>query len=195
MWCAVLCVLLLLLDQISKIYVAGKSGISGVANGQTVTVKELIEGFLNIDYCENEDGMMGIFRNLPNSRLIFIIATVVILAGIFVYLFVSKNRGKWLNAALALIISGALGNFIDRIFLGYVRDMIHVIINIGGKEYFPYIFNIADMALVVGAIMLILDILFIDKDALIMTKKRRARMAELKKKEAEENDIFKKNAD
>ena len=51
------------------------------------------------------------------------------------------------------------------------------------------------MALVVGAIMLILDILFIDKDALIMTKKRRARMAELKKKEAEENDIFKKNAD
>lgn len=195
MWCAVLCVLLLLLDQISKIYVAGKSGISGVANGQTVTVKELIEGFLNIDYCENEDGMMGIFRNLPNSRLIFIIATVVILAGIFVYLFVSKNRGKWLNAALALIISGALGNFIDRIFLGYVRDMIHVIINIGGKEYFPYIFNVADMALVVGAIMLILDILFIDKDALIMTKKRRARMAELKKKEAEENDIFKKNAD
>lgn len=195
MWCAVLCVLLLLLDQISKIYVAGKSGISGVANGQTVTVKELIDGFLNIDYCENEDGMMGIFRNLPNSRLIFIIATVVILAGIFVYLFVSKNRGKWLNAALALIISGALGNFIDRIFLGYVRDMIHVIINIGGKEYFPYIFNVADMALVVGAIMLILDILFIDKDALIMTKKRRARMAELKKKEAEENDIFKKNAD
>ncbi len=175
MWCAVLCVLLLLLDQISKIYVAGKSGISGAANGQTVTVKELIEGFLNIDYCENEDGMMGIFRNLPNSRLIFIIATVVILAGIFVYLFVSKNRGKWLNAALALIISGALGNFIDRIFLGYVRDMIHVIINIGGKEYFPYIFNVADMALV--------------------TKKRRARMAELKKKEAEENDIFKKNAD
>ena len=195
MWCAVLCVLLLLLDQISKIYVAGKSGIYGAANGQTVTVKELIEGFLNIDYCENEDGMMGIFRNLPNSRLIFIIATVVILAGIFVYLFVSKNRGKWLNAALALIISGALGNFIDRIFLGYVRDMIHVIINIGGKEYFPYIFNVADMALVVGAIMLILDILFIDKDALIMTKKRRARMAELKKKEAEENDIFKKNAD
>lgn len=195
MWCAVLCVLLLLLDQISKIYVAAKSGISGAANGQTVTVKELIEGFLNIDYCENEDGMMGIFRNLPNSRLIFIIATVVILAGIFVYLFVSKNRGKWLNAALALIISGAFGNFIDRIFLGYVRDMIHVIINIGGKEYFPYIFNVADMALVVGAIMLILDILFIDKDALIMTKKRRARMAELKKKEAEENDIFKKNAD
>lgn len=195
MWCAVLCVLLLLLDQISKIYVAAKSGISGAANGQTVTVKELIEGFLNIDYCENEDGMMGIFRNLPNSRLIFIIATVVILVGIFVYLFVSKNRGKWLNAALALIISGAFGNFIDRIFLGYVRDMIHVIINIGGKEYFPYIFNVADMALVVGAIMLILDILFIDKDALIMTKKRRARMAELKKKEAEENDIFKKNAD
>ena len=52
--------------------------------------------------------------------------------------------------------------------------MIHVIIEINGKEYFPYIFNVADIALVVGAIMLIVDILFIGKDAVFMSKKRRA---------------------
>ena len=52
--------------------------------------------------------------------------------------------------------------------------MIHVIIEINGKEYFPYIFNVADIALVVGAIMLIVDMLFIGKDAVFMSKKRRA---------------------
>ena len=110
------------------------------------------------------------------GRIVFIVATVIILGGIIVYLCLSKNRGKWLNTALAFIVSGALGNFIDRIFNngGYVRDMIHVIIEINGKEYFPYIFNVADIALVVGAIMLIVDMLFIGKDAVFMSKKRRA---------------------
>ena len=50
--------------------------------------------------------------------------------------------------------------------------MIHTIINIGGNEIFPYIFNVADMALVVGAIMLLLDILFIDKEALFRSAKK-----------------------
>jgi len=50
--------------------------------------------------------------------------------------------------------------------------MIHTIIKINGKEIFPYIFNVADMALVVGAIMLLLDLLFIDKDAIFRFKKK-----------------------
>ena len=77
---------------------------------------------------------------------------------------------------MALILAGAFGNLIDRLIHftdgAFVRDMIHVIIDIGGKEYFPYIFNVADMALVIGAIMLILDLLFIDKDAILRFKKK-----------------------
>ena len=126
---------------------------------------------------------------------------MIILAGITVYLFLSKNRGKWLNTAIALIISGAIGNFIDRLFTdgGYVRDMIHVIIDFGNGEIFPYIFNVADISLVVGAIMLIIEILFINKDAVFMTKKRREklerRQAEAAEKIAEAKKVVSENLD
>lgn len=177
MWYVFIGILILIVDQVSKIVVAGLSGVTpGSLGTDKRLVATLIDGFLEIEYCENNNGMMGIFSFLKDGRIVFIVATVIILGGIIVYLCLSKNRGKWLNTALAFIISGALGNFIDRIFNngGYVRDMIHVIIEINGKEYFPYIFNVADIALVVGAIMLIVDILFIGKDAVLMSKKRRA---------------------
>ena len=177
MWYVFIGILILIVDQVSKIVVAGLSGVTpGSLGTDKRRVATLIDGFLEIEYCENNNGMMGIFSFLKDGRIVFIVATVIILGGIIVYLCLSKNRGKWLNTALAFIISGALGNFIDRIFNngGYVRDMIHVIIEINGKEYFPYIFNVADIALVVGAIMLIVDILFIGKDAVFMSKKRRA---------------------
>lgn len=177
MWYVLIGILVLIADQVTKIVVAGLSGVTpGSLGTDKKLVATLIDGFLEIEYCENNNGMMGIFSFLKDGRIVFIIATVIILGGIIVYLCLSKNRGKWLNTALAFIISGALGNFIDRIFNngGYVRDMIHVIIEINGKEYFPYIFNVADIALVVGAIMLIIDILFIGKDAVFMSKKRRA---------------------
>ena len=187
MWYALIGILVLIVDQVSKIVVAGLSGVTpGSLGTDKKFVATLIDGFLEIEYCENNNGMMGIFSFLKDARIVFIVATVIILGGIIVYLCLSKNRGKWLNTALAFIISGALGNFIDRIFNngGYVRDMIHVIIEINGKEYFPYIFNVADIALVVGAIMLIIDILFIGKDAVFMSKKRRAA---IEKDEAETN--------
>ena len=180
MWYVVIFILTLLVDQVTKLlacYYAG--GVDGV------TVKTVIEGWLEFTYYENRDGMMGVFDGLVSREYVFLISTSVILVGMFIYLAVSKNRGKWRNLTMALILSGAFGNFIDRIINfsdgAYVRDMIHVIINIGGKEYFPYIFNVADMALVVGAIMLIIDLMFIDKDAIFKSKK-------INKKDANKQD-------
>ena len=69
-------------------------------------------------------------------------------------------------------MGGAVGNLIDRIITEYVRDFIHIIIKIGGKEIFPYVFNVADVALVIGAIMLVIYILFIGKDAVFRRKKK-----------------------
>lgn len=197
MWYAVIAILVLVIDQVTKIAVAAASKVEpGTLGSGKVLVTKIIDGFLEIEYCENSKGMMGIFGFLSDGRVVFIIATILILAGIIVYMCLSKNRGKWLNTTLALIISGALGNFIDRVFTkgGYVRDMIHVIIEINGKEYFPYIFNVADIALVVGAIMLIIYILFIGKDAVFCSKARREKLAaeeaDGKKKIAEAKQIF-----
>ena len=172
MWYGVVFVLVLLLDQITKI-LSAYYGV-GLAEGQSLL--KIIDGFLEITYAENRDGMMGIFDNLASREFIFLISTSIILIGIFIYIGVSKNRSKWRNFTLTLILSGAFGNFIDRIVNfsdgAYVRDMIHVIIKIGGKEYFPYIFNVADIALVVGAIMLIIDLMFLDKDAIFKPAKK-----------------------
>ncbi len=177
MWYVVIFIAVLLVDQVTKIlcaYFAG--GVEGT------TVLKIIDGFLEITYVENTDGMMGLFDNLKGREFIFLITTSLILIGLFLYLGLSKKRSKWRNVTLSLVFSGAFGNFIDRIINfkqgAYVRDMIHTIISFGGQEFFPFIFNVADMALVIGAIMLVVDLLFLDKDAIFKSKKNKEILAD-----------------
>lgn len=68
-----------------------------------------------------------------------------------------KPHERWLSVALPLILGGALGNLYDRLTLGYVVDFVHV--HWQGR-YFPA-FNIADAAITVGAIMMIIDALWL----------------------------------
>lgn len=102
----------------------------------------------------------------------FAILTIIVLVGIIAYMvynFVKKNKiSKWLAISLALTFGGALGNLVDRLWLGKVRDFIFVFYN---TNIFPAIFNVADIALVVGVIMICVYLLFLDKDALFNFKK------------------------
>lgn len=68
-------------------------------------------------------------------------------------------NARWLACALALVLGGAIGNLYDRMVHGYVVDFIHVYY---GTWHFPA-FNIADCGITVGAIMLIIDSLFLEK--------------------------------
>jgi len=70
-----------------------------------------------------------------------------------------KPSERWLSAALALVIGGALGNLYDRFAYGHVVDFLHFHWE---EHYFPA-FNIADSAITLGAIMLIIDSLFLEK--------------------------------
>jgi hypothetical protein len=72
-----------------------------------------------------------------------------------------RPQAKFLALAIALLLGGAIGNVYDRISYGYVIDFIHVYYQ---TWHFP-IFNIADCAITVGAIMLIIDSLFLEKKA------------------------------
>jgi signal peptidase II len=67
---------------------------------------------------------------------------------------------RWLAASLALILGGAVGNLIDRMIQGYVVDFIFAH---WGDSYFPA-FNVADSAITVGAIMMMVDVLFLDRE-------------------------------
>ena len=84
-----------------------------------------------------------------------VIAAVVSVV-IVVWLVRLKPRQHWLALALALILGGALGNLWDRLTLGYVVDFIQVYY----REWYWPAFNIADSAIFVGAVILVLDSLF-----------------------------------
>lgn len=101
------------------------------------------------------------------ARTFFIILTFIVLAfilGFFVYKIIKKQKtSKWLLISLALAFAGAVGNLVDRLAFSKVRDFILLFYE---TDIFPAIFNVADISLVVGVIMICVYLLFIDKDAL-----------------------------
>lgn len=70
-----------------------------------------------------------------------------------VWLYRLKAQEKWLALALSLVLGGAVGNLIDRVYYGYVIDFIDIYYN---TSHWPA-FNIADSAITVGAVMLVID--------------------------------------
>ena len=133
----------LFLDQISKSIVA-----SCLSIGKSIKV---IKDFFYITYINNYGAAWSLFSN-KNTFLIIISIIFVIIIYRFMYVF-DKNKRN--SLAFGLIIGGIIGNLIDRWFFGYVRDFIDF--KIFGYDY-P-VFNIADMAVVIGVILLVIAII------------------------------------
>jgi signal peptidase II len=131
-----------LLDQFAKIYLAKNFLLN-----QSVP---LVKGILYFTLVHNRGAAFGILKNqLP----VFIFTAAV--AIVLIYLNLKKNKKKGLsvyNFALSLILAGALGNLVDRLTLGYVIDFIDF-------RIWP-VFNVADSAITMGAILLGYHILF-----------------------------------
>ena len=140
-------VLLILADQLSKFLT--------VRYLKPVSTVAVIDGIFSLTYVENKGAAFGI---LQNARWVFIVATIAAIIAMVWYKCKFKPQGKVINTSLCLLLSGALGNMIDRIFLGYVVDMLEV-------TFIDYpVFNVADCFVVVGAILLCIYILFIYKE-------------------------------
>lgn len=110
----------------------------------------VISGFLDFTYVENFGIAFGMFQN---QRWFFIVAVSIIATVVLFFIFKMFRKYVFFTICLSLIFSGAIGNLIDRIRLGYVVDFIHF-------SFFPPVFNIADSAVVVGAIALSIAIIF-----------------------------------
>ncbi len=109
--------------------------------------------------------------------IIITIITLLLILGYFIFNVVKKRKvSKWLLIALSLVFSGALGNMIDRLLYQKVRDFIFVFYN---TRIFPAIFNVADMALVIGVIMICIYLLFLDKDAVFKKKRIEPKQGEI----------------
>ena len=117
----------------------------------------LIPGVFQLHYLENRGAAFGI---LQNQRIIFVILTIIYLAALFWFLHRCPKNGRYtlLHIIASVLTAGALGNFIDRLRLGYVVDFFYFsLIN------FP-VFNVADIFVVISFIGIAVSILFIYKD-------------------------------
>jgi len=131
-----------IMDQISKMW-----AVSVLENGSDI---KIIGDFLGFTYVENRGAAFGM---LQNQIWFFVIVTVVMIVVLTYIFFNTKNITNVSKLSLTLIAGGAIGNFIDRVKLGYVVDFIHI--KFGRFYDFP-VFNIADSLVVCGTILLIL---------------------------------------
>lgn len=106
--------------------------------------------FLNLVNVRNTGTAFGMFRSLGNNT--FIIISIIAIAFIFFLLI----KGKENPLGLSLVLGGAIGNLIDRLFYGSVIDFIDVFV---GRFHWPA-FNVADSSLTIGIIIIFLTSLF-----------------------------------
>lgn len=93
------------------------------------------------------------------QRWLFTLIALSVSVVLVIWILRLDRKEQWLTISLALILGGAVGNLYDRMTLGYVVDFIHFHWN---NRYFPA-FNIADAAISVGAIMMLIDAFWLQK--------------------------------
>ncbi|OPJ56892.1 signal peptidase II [Alkalithermobacter paradoxus] len=127
--------LLILLDQITKIW-----ALKDLSEIGSIPV---IENIFHLTYVENRGAAFGIFQG---KTTFLVIITACVIGYIIYYMLSNKNLDNITKISFILIISGAIGNLIDRVRLGFVVDFFDF-------RVWP-VFNIADICVVIGAVLL-----------------------------------------
>lgn len=139
--------IVLFLDQILKFYIANNFSL-----GQT---KLLIPGLLSLNYIQNNGAAWNI---LAGQMWLFYLISIVAIGVCLYYLFKAKYSSKLFNIGISLVLGGILGNFIDRLHLKYVIDMIQL-------DFVQFnIFNLADSAITAGIVLIFIYLVFFDKE-------------------------------
>jgi signal peptidase II len=117
----------------------------------------VIDGLLDLTYVRNRGAAFGLFSDadLPYQPALFSIVSLAALLAIAGYSLRLPARSRLPQAGLALIMGGAVGNLLDRAARGYVIDFVDAY---WGAHHWPA-FNLADSAISVGVVLLILDLL------------------------------------
>jgi len=148
--CIAVSMLIVVLDQVTK---------WAITKWVSLYDKIALNSFINITHQHNRGAAFSFLADASGwQRWFFTMLAVVVSIAIVVWLWrIRKERLLVLSSGLALVLGGAIGNVIDRIRFGYVVDFIQVLI---AGWPFPS-FNVADSAITVGAMLLIVDALFI----------------------------------
>ncbi len=147
----IICILLTALDQLTKLAV--------VMRLKPVGSVSVIEDFFSLTYVENRGAAFGM---LEGGKWLFLAITlaVILLAVVYCIKTPKTRENLWIRASIAMIVSGAAGNAIDRLFRGCVVDFLDFLI-IGYD--FP-VFNFADILVVLGTALFAGGIVFFDNN-------------------------------
>jgi signal peptidase II len=123
--------------------------------------REVVPNFIYLVHSRNPGIAFGVFADSPSigMRIVLILGSAVVI-GALAWLFVAgQSTGTLTAAGLALLLGGATGNVTDRIVHGAVTDFFEVWL---GSYHWPA-FNVADSAITIGAVLIIIDVLFFHK--------------------------------
>ena len=140
---------LVLADQISKAIIRENMNLY-----ESIVV---IPSFFHITYITNDGMAFGI--NFPFGIYVFSTISVVFTLVLFWYLWTIKDQDFIIRAGIGLIIAGAVGNLIDRLFLGKVVDFLDFMIG----DLHWYVFNFADSYVTVGMCIMLYDSFVLEK--------------------------------
>ena len=140
--------LIIVIDQLAKIIV-----IKNFDLYESLTIFP----FLNLTFVVNYGFAFGILNSASLNQIIVSLVIFSIIA-YFLYLLI-KTQDRLFRLSLMLVLSGAIGNFIDRIFHGFVIDFIDIYV---GEYHWP-VFNIADSSISIGFVLMMFNILFLNK--------------------------------
>ena len=146
-------IILIALDQWSKFL--------AVAHLQGQPDRPLIPGFIHLTYLENTGAAFGFMAGFGGAQVLLALVKVIIMAAAIMYYLILpyKTRFLFLRIPLMLIIAGGMGNLIDRVWHGFVIDMI-------AFSFFNFpVFNVADIYVTVGVFCFAAAVTFIVKDA------------------------------
>lgn len=160
LWAAIAAVIVIA-DQLTKYLV-----IQHIPEGESIPV---IQGVLHWTHIKNDGAIFGWF---DDTRWLFMILStvgIIVMIGMLVYWVKKEPKDKLMQVILTLLISGGIGNMIDRCSLGVVTDFIDFC---AFPKLWMYIFNVADCAVTIGGGLMILWLIV-------------SLIAELKKKKAD----------
>jgi signal peptidase II len=147
----------IVIDQLTKLWVDSSFQLAATHPVPgTEAPTPLIGEFVRIAKSYNAGGIFGLFGN---SALVLAVASLVVIGLIVLYEAREGTRSWWLTIALALLLGGAVGNFIDRIRIGWVIDFVDM--GIGDARF--YTFNVADSAISIALLLLIVLAVFRDR--------------------------------
>ena len=141
--------ILVLADQISKTIVV-----------KTMSLYEsipVIQNFFHFTYITNDGMAFGI--NFPFGYYIFTSVSILLTLFLFWYLWSVRTHSIVIRLGISFIIAGAIGNLIDRIFLGAVIDFLDFMIG----NFHWYVFNLADSYVTVGMVLVLVDSIILEK--------------------------------